>query len=110
MAIHQDELAHVQQQVEEREATDEIKVPEPVQRDLDYEALIRREAVRCYQTCPNLWEWLDKITVPRPEIGIIVPPGVPMTFGELAAYRMGQHSIHLTLQAKVDKREEGEPE
>ena len=108
--IHQDELAHVRQQVEDLKATDEIKVPEPMQKDLDYDALIRREAIRFYQTCPNLWDYLNQSTIPRPHIGRNMMPGVAMSFGELAAYNMGQHSIHLMLQAMVDKKEEGEPE
>ena len=70
------------------------------------------EAIRMRAACPELWEVLDVCTRPRAAgnaaagYDAILPPPSDMTFGERAAYVMGQDSVGIWLRSLAEPKQE----
>lgn len=58
------------------------------------------------ETCPTLWDVLDKMSRPRPHDNPFLSPSQAMTFGEKAAYQMGQDAIGQWLRGLADDTQE----
>ena len=96
--IPPDEQEHYDAAVQQR-AVDEgaQKTEEQVRIEAEEKAdheMLCRQARAAWQAAPELFARLSHQTIPRPGAdGMTMVPNAQMSFGELAAYRMGQQSI-----------------
>ena len=93
--IPQDEVKHYNAAVVEQAQGDvDAPPPETSAEDIEFFDVMRREAQAIKHHAPTVWAALCDRTVPRPgSVAMISIPDASMSFGEHAAYRMGQHSI-----------------
>lgn len=97
-AIPQDEHKHVLRAVEDVDAAASDEPDEEAKRLLAEQeadhALLCQQAANAVKRAPDLLDRLRAQCLPRPGTqGMVMRPDAPMSFGEMAAYRMGQQSV-----------------
>ena len=104
MAIPRSELEHWRAAEAEYADRDlEQYGPGEVEADPDHERLVA-EAVLLEQYCPTILAEMDAKLRPLAGSPALLGPTVnTMTFGEMAAYRMGQDSAHLWLRSLIEQ-------
>ena len=94
---------------EQQAVIDEVNAADAVSKEDDFRENLRTDALRMKDACPYIWEALDILTRPRvADSGLpgILPPPADLTFGERAAYRMGQDAIGIWLRALADIKQD----
>lgn len=107
MSIHPEEMEFAKPVIDQIEAEAERDPPPVFDGGMEQvrDALIG-EAASMEASCPTLLEVLDQMTRPRATHPVICPPGMEMTFGERAAFRMGQDSILVWLRHLMNEAKE----
>lgn len=80
--------------------------PEEVRRTREAQA-VRAQFAHMRTHCPTAWGWLDRHTAPEAAAPPILPPSLPMTSGEVMAFRMGQRSVFDCMDGNADVHEQG---
>ena len=97
---------------EQKQRADVAEQEPPANERLAYLDTLCAEAIRMRAACPELWELLDVCTRPRAAgnavagYDAILPAPADMTFGERAAYLMGQDSIGIFLRSLTEPTQE----
>ena len=102
MSIPRDEEQYYAAAAEQEAGADVDAVDEEKEAERNRAAMAKRSADRSMRDAAKavlaadtaLWEVVADRVTPRPgRQGMLMTPGEDMSFGELAAYRMGQQSI-----------------